>query len=398
MDDPYDAFCTHVDVHIEGAASGPLAGLTFAAKDLYDVAGHVTGGGNPDWLATHEAATRHAWAVGALLDAGATLVGKTQTDEISRGVFGENAHYGTPINANAPGRVPGGSSSGSAAAVAGGLADLALGTDTGGSVRVPASFCGLYGLRPSHGRVPIDGVIAQAPSYDTVGWFARDAETYARAGAVLLRTGGDIIAPARPRRLLIADDMFDAADPEVAAALRPIAERIGAVVGEVATGALCDGRLEDWRGTQAALQRVEAWDSFRDWIDRTNPRFGYDVAGLFHAGATVDAATLEAAHAAKPGIVAAIDAQLADGTVACLPTTPFVAPERGRRSSEKAPDLLRSLSFSCIAGIAGLPQISLPLGEVGGLPMGLSLMGARGTDETLIGFARALAETWESRN
>ena len=154
LNDTLNAFCTDTDAYLDGAPGGPLSGLTFAAKDIFDVAGHVTGGGNPDWKATHLPAERNAWIVQTLVDAGAAMVGKTHTDELTRGILGENAHYGTPVNPRAPGRVPGGSSSGSAAAVAGGLVDFALGSDTGGSVRIPASFCGLYGLRPTHGRIP----------------------------------------------------------------------------------------------------------------------------------------------------------------------------------------------------------------------------------------------------
>ncbi len=151
-------------VRIAGAPGGPLAGLTFAAKDLFDVAGHPTGGGNPDWARQHPVPTRHAWAVQRLLDAGATLIGKTITDEVSLGILGENAFDGTPLNPSAPDRVPGGSSSGSASAVAQGLCDTALGTDTGGSVRVPASFCGLHGIRPTHGRLDLTGMLPQAPT------------------------------------------------------------------------------------------------------------------------------------------------------------------------------------------------------------------------------------------
>ena len=162
-------------MRIEGRAGGPLAGLTFAAKDLFDVAGVPTGGGNHDWPTGRPVPTRHAWAVQTLLDAGATLIGKTITDEVSLGILGENAFDGTPVNVRAPGRVPGGSSSGSAAAVAAGICDTALGTDTGGSVRVPASFCGLYGIRPTHGRIDVTGMLPQAPTSDTTGWFARDA-------------------------------------------------------------------------------------------------------------------------------------------------------------------------------------------------------------------------------
>ena len=207
MAGPLNAFVPDSDAHIAGIEGGPLSGLTFAAKDIFDVAGHVTGCGNPHWRATHGPAVTNAWVVQTLVDAGATMVGKTITDELTRGIFGENMHYGTPVNPRAPGRVPGGSSSGSASAVAGGLVDFALGSDTGGSVRVPSSFCGLYGLRPTHGRIPLEGMLLQAPSFDTIGWFARDAETFARVGREVLPAG---VGAPRPRRLVIAEDAFRA--------------------------------------------------------------------------------------------------------------------------------------------------------------------------------------------
>src|SRR5271168_4271655 len=195
MTDRINAFVPGPRIRIDGAPNGPLHGLSFAAKDLFDVAGYPTGGGNHDWAGTHPVPTRHAWAVQTLLDAGAALIGKTITDEVSLGILGENAFDGTPLNTKAPDRVPGGSSSGSAAAVAGGLCDTALGTDTGGSVRVPASFCGLYGIRPTHGRLDLSGMLAQAPSSDTTGWFARDAERFARVSSVLL---GEAVGAALP--------------------------------------------------------------------------------------------------------------------------------------------------------------------------------------------------------
>src|SRR5690242_20777887 len=197
-DDDINAFLPGPRVHIEGLPGGPLADLTFAAKDLFDVAGHPTGGGNPDWSRSHPIPTRHAWAVQRLLDAGASLIGKTVTDEVSLGILGENPFDGTPLNPKAPDRVPGGSSSGSASAVAQGLCDTALGTDTGGSVRVPASFCGLYGIRPTHGRLDLSGMTCQAPGSDTTGWFARDAETFARVSSVML---GEEIPAALPSGL-----------------------------------------------------------------------------------------------------------------------------------------------------------------------------------------------------
>src|SRR5690349_14616522 len=216
ISDELGAFVPGQIFRIAGHAGGPLAGLTFAAKDLFDVAGRPTGGGNPDWARQNPVPERHAWAVQTLLDAGATLIGKTITDEVSLGILGENAFDGTPHNPAAPGHVPGGSSSGSASAVAQGLCDTALGTDTGGSVRVPASFCGLYGIRPTHGRLDLSGMLPQAPSSDTAGWFARDATTFARVSSVML---GEAIPDTLPDRLIVATDALALADPETAAAL-----------------------------------------------------------------------------------------------------------------------------------------------------------------------------------
>src|SRR5215813_12850768 len=228
--DEIGAFVPGEQFRIEGRAGGPLSGLTFAAKDLFDVAGHPTGGGNPDWARLQRIPTRHAWAVQRLLDAGATLIGKTITDEVSLGILGENPFDGTPLNPAAPERVPGGSSSGSASAVAQGLCDTALGTDTGGSVRVPSSFCGLYGIRPTHGRLDLTGMLPQAPSSDTTGWFARDAATFARVSAVML---GEPIPATLPTRLVIAVDAFGFADAATTAALQPIVQALAALMKDV---------------------------------------------------------------------------------------------------------------------------------------------------------------------
>ncbi len=390
--DHLHAFSQDTDAYLEGAVGGPLSGLTFAAKDIFDIVGHVTGGGNPDWKETHAGAERTAWAVQVLVDAGATMVGKTLTDEITRGIFGENAHYGTPVNPRAPGRVPGGSSSGSAAAVAGGLVDFALGSDTGGSVRVPASFCGLYGLRPTHGRIPLDGVLLQAPSYDTVGWFARDIDIFAKVGAVLLQSS---ISEGRPRRLVIAEDAFEVADQTIQAALRPIVDRTAALIGHTTTDRLAPARLIDWSSQQQVLQGREAWETARDWIDRVNPRFSFEVAERYVAAREISDAEVETAKVAREAIVRRMNAVLADGTVICLPTTPTPAPLKGERLSIRRTLRLRISALTCIAGSIGAPQISLPLAIVDGLPVGLSLLGARGTDEMLIAFAREVAHMLE---
>lgn len=390
IDDRLNAFCKDTDAYLEGVAGGPLSGLTFAAKDIFDVVGYVTGGGNPDWKATHEAATHTAWVVSVLVAAGATMVGKTITDEITRGIFGENAHYGTPLNPRAPGRVPGGSSSGSASAVAGELVDFALGSDTGGSVRVPSSFCGLYGLRPTHGRIPLDGILLQAPSYDTIGWFARDADLFARVGSVLLQRE---IRAVRPGSLVIAEDAFGVADQAVQEALRPAVDRIASLIGHCTTARLAPARLSDWSSQQQILQGREAWETARDWIDRVNPRFSFEVAERYRFASAISDAEVEAARVSRQAIIKRMTAVLADGVVVCLPTTPTAAPLRGERLSTRDSLRPRLSTLTCIAGTTGIPQINLPLAEVHGLPVGLSLLAARDSDEMLIAFARELADT-----
>lgn len=387
MEDKPGAFVPGPRTHVAGAASGPLAGLTFAAKDLFDVAGLPTGGGNPDWASYNPVPSRHAWAVQTLLDAGATLVGKTITDEVSLGILGENAFDGTPLNTAAPDRVPGGSSSGSASAVAAGICDTALGTDTGGSVRVPASFCGLYGIRPTHGRVNTTGMLPQAPTSDTTGWFARDAATFARVSAVML---GEAIPTTLPTRLVIAVDAFGFADTQVASALRPMLARLVALIGSAKDELMAPQGLSVWARAQRTLQPVEAWATFKPWVDAKNPRFAFSVARGLVAGSQVTAGDQVWAQLMRQEARGRMAYLLPPGTILCLPTTPFVAPRRGLSLPELEPMRDRITCLCAQGGLAGHPQISIPGTTIDGLPIGLSLIGARGADTTLIAVANAL--------
>jgi len=380
--DPFSAFCLHSSARVEGAQCGPLANLTFAAKDLFDVAGQVTGGGNPDWLASHAPATKTAPVLQKLLDAGATLVGKTHTDELSRGIFGENAHYGTPINPKAPGRVPGGSSSGSAAAVAGELVDFALGTDTGGSVRVPASFCGVYGIRPTHGRLAFEGVIPQAPSFDTIGWLARTPHLLARVASVLVGINVGHAPP--PKRLIIAEDAVAVAEPATRAALAPAIDGLTKLIGRYETRPLSSVPLAEWLRHQGALQGREAWTTFGEWIDTHNPRFGFEVADNFLRGIAADDAALSAANAFRAERRQELARLLDAETVICLPTTPFPAPLAGQPRSVMWQRRAPVITLTCIAGMIGAPQLSIPAGDVDGLPVGLSLLAKPGADDMIL--------------
>jgi amidase len=388
MNDPLGAFLAGVDVRLPGRPGGSLDGLTFAAKDLFDVKGFVTGCGNPDWAATHTAAQRSAGAVEALLNAGATLVGKTITDEISLGLLGINRFYGTPLNPRAPDRVPGGSSSGSAAVVAGGACDTALGTDSGGSVRVPASFCGLFGLRPTLGRIDARGMMVQSPTFDTVGYFTRGAATFAKVGAVLL---GEAIVPATPAEIIVATDAFAIADEVVRDALAPAVDRCRQVA-QVTQTSLATGDLLDWARWQRLLQRHEFRATFREWVDRVNPRFSAEVAGAFADDGQTSADAITFADHFRTEAKARLDALLDRRRMLCIPTSPILPIARDARLSTMRHAVHRIVDLAGIAGLTSLPQVNIPAGSASGIPVGLSLIGWRGGDAALVGAACALEE------
>ncbi|MGL4231756.1 MAG: amidase, partial [Casimicrobium sp.] len=256
--DPANAFVPYPAVAVPNAATGPLSGLTFAAKDLFDVAGYPTGGGNPVMLAKSGIKTKHAVTVQKLLDAGARFVGKTHTDELAFSMNGKNAHFGTPINGGAPDRIPGGSSSGSASAVSNKLCDFALGTDTGGSVRAPANHCGLFGIRPTHGRISLEGALDLAPSYDTCGFFACDTATFARVADVLL--GADASTPPEKVRLLWPTDVWAMLDQPVRDALAPACEKIQNAFGKASE---CTVALESFDAMYWNFRYIQGYESWQ---------------------------------------------------------------------------------------------------------------------------------------
>ena len=388
FEDPVGAFCRHNHVALTGAGAGPLAGLAFGAKDVFHIAGTRTGFGHPAWLATHEAPAETAVAVTRLLDAGADLAGKTHTDEMAYSLTGENVHYGTPVNLRAPGRIPGGSSNGSAAAVTAGLVDFAIGTDCGGSVRLPASYCGIFGMRPTVDRVPLDGVIPFGPPFDVVGWFARDANVLERVGRVLLEDDSE---PPPPRRLLRATDAFAMVDEAVAGALDSPVERVASLVGTVEDVTVAPEGLGAWFETFRVLQAASIWSNHGAWIRETGPDFGPGVKERFEWAQALDAGTVEAARRRYAAIQARVGELLRPGDILCLPTSPRVAPLKDTRVDDiEIRYRHQAMHLLCISGLGGLPQLSVPMAELNRLPLGLSLSGARGADLRLLGLAGRL--------
>lgn len=378
-----NAFCTHADVTRDGSRRGLLSGLGFAVKDVFDVEGVAACAGNPDWLRTHRAATRTAPAVAKLLDSGASLRGLTTTDELTLGLGGENFHYGTPTNPGAPDRVPGGSSSGSASAVAAGLVDFALGTDTGGSVRVPASYCGIFGFRPTHGRVSNAGVLPLAPSFDTVGWFARDATLLQLVGNILL---DNLSEPITTRRVLIADSLFREVDGVAARSMRA---SIKDVLDDCAIEASDLSNFPEDPAALGDLYRTisgyEEWLDHGHWISQYQPTFGPQVAERFRYASKVTLAQRDEAETKRRRLTKTVSDLIPQGTILCAPTTPDVAPLRGKADIPEV--RLPLLRLTALAGLSGLPVVSIPLCRCNGLPIGVSFIAGPNRDEDLLALA-----------
>lgn len=389
--DAVGAFVPYEAVEVPAAAAGPLKGVSFAVKDIFDVAGYPTGCGNPIKRSESPIHTESAPAVRRLLEAGARFIGKTNTDELAFSLNGQNMHTGSPVNVRAEGRIAGGSSSGSAAAVAAGLCDVAIGSDTGGSVRAPASYCGLWGVRPTHGRVPLERTMPLAPSFDVAGYFADAAPVFAKVAPVFL---GDDARPFRLARPLRAEDAFALLLGEgEAAALRPAEAKVAARLGPAAPVTVASDGLGRWYEVFRRIQSFEAWKAHGAWIEDRDPEMTPGVRERFEFGRGVSAAAKEEADRARAAIAGRLDALLGDDAVLVLPTVPSIAPRRDAAPAELQAFRERALAMLCIAGLGRLPQVTMPLAGLDGCPLGLSLIGPRGSDRALLDLAVAVAGT-----
>jgi len=392
MMDQWGAFC-HPRIVLDPSGKGPLDGLTFAVKDVFDIEGYACGAGSPDWKRTHAPADRHAEAVASLLANGAKLVGMTQTDELMFSLNGENYHYGTPLNPKAVRHIPGGSSSGSAVAVAAGLADFALGTDTGGSVRVPASYCGIYGIRPTHGAVPVKGVIPLAPSFDTVGWFANDPQTLLAVGCVLLAGMREDAGSCQPyRRFFVGKDLFAVLEPDDERALTEAVRRLfDAVSDPPQSVTVAEEGLDEWMRVFRRLQGAEIWQTHGDWIRSVKPRFGPGIAERFNWSSTLQDSDMSGEKEARNRIRGRMLELLGDDGLLVLPTAAGTAPLRNTQGEAMEAKRNRTLMISCVSGLAGLPQVTVPWASAGGLPLGISFVAGPGHDLRLLHFVGELA-------
>jgi amidase len=386
--DPARAFMPYPAVPVPHAPSGPLQGLTFAVKDLFDVAGYPTSGGSPLQLAISGVKSSTAPVVQMLLDAGAAFVGKTITDELAFSLNGKNAHFGTPVNGAAPDRIPGGSSSGSASAVSNSLCDFALGTDTGGSVRAPASHCGLFGIRPTHGRIGLEGCLDLAPSLDTCGFFAREGDTFARVAKVLLQP--DPVSLPETPRLILAADALAMLDRDVRGALAPVIQRIETLLSpaEVLEAATDGFEVLYWAFRH--IQGREAWQVHGSMIERHQPPLGPGVGERFAFGKAVTDTQISEAQATRERFRERMVRMLGSDGVLMIPTMPDTAPLLSEGEESLNDYRNKALNLLCLAGLAGLPQVSMPAARRLNAPLGLSLVGPAGSDLGLVELAARL--------
>jgi amidase len=439
LDNRYGAFIDP-ELTVGRLGDGILKGLSFTVKDVYAVAGHISSAGNPDWLRSHNPSTEHAAVVRKLLQSGATLRGATHTDELMYSLGGENHHYGTPINPRAAGCIPGGSSSGSAVAVASGSVDFALGTDTGGSIRVPSAYCGVYGFRPTHGAVDMEGVIPLSPQFDTVGWMADRMDVLQKVGEILLRIGsmteevtmsieenlklsidmsletsieknlesiengaenkgkkehevnkvvGNYVQK-KMGTLFVATDCWDLVAPENVSILADGLNRLRTGADHFLKTEIAPEGLKAWMDVFRELQGSEIWTTHSAWIEKVNPVFGPDIAARFSWAASLAGKDHSVAQNKRAEISTQLRGLLGEDNCLVIPTVPGPAPLRGGDLRQLEENRSGAMMLNCIAGLAGLPQVTLPMLSTNGLPLGLSVIAGHGQDLRLLSWVKGV--------
>lgn len=387
--DPLNAFMKTDGPAIAATPGGPLSGHTLAVKDIFDVAGHKTGCGNPQKLEEAEPAAQTAPAVQVLLDAGAEFIGKTQTEELAFSLTGDNAHYPRPINPAAPDRVTGGSSSGSVAAVAGGLADIATGSDTGGSVRAPASYCGLVGLRTTHGLITLQGTMPLAESLDTFGWFTRDVDLYVTIAKLFLPQSD--VGFSRVLRLPEQEAML--AGPAEREAYEAAVRQIVAITGSASEARLTSLDIEQRYWTFRKVQSYEAWQAHGAWLSAADRQLGPGVKDRFAFGQSITDAEFAAESNNRTKATEEFTDLVAEDGLVIMPTVPGAAPLAAGSFEEVQDYRERALRLLSLSGLTGCPQLTLPLATVDGAPLAVSLMGPRGSDMALLELGRTILQS-----
>lgn len=381
-------------MRLAATGSGPLDGRTVAVKDMIAVAGHVSSFGHPRWRETHGPQDRTAPLISRLLAAGAEVAGLAKLDQLAYSLIGNVGEGTAPVNSLYPGRFTGGSSSGPAAAVAAGLADIGIGTDTG-SVRVPAAACGLLGLRPGHGLLSMDGVLPLAPSFDVAGIMTRDAALLGQALDVLRGTAA--AAGPATRQVLISGGWPAGTSAEAGQAVPAVAAAIAGVTGaglaEIAVTTLISAEAAD---LFARIQAREVWQAHGGWLAVHGEALAADVRARVARAEALSTAPDAAAHqradeAGRRQYRAALDEIMPPASILVLPVMPDLAPPRDAGSGELAAFRGATLRFTAPAGLTGRPELVLPVQHLAsGKRLGIGLIGARSGEAELVRVASLL--------
>ncbi|KAK9278959.1 hypothetical protein L1049_028541 [Liquidambar formosana] len=388
-------------------APHPLTGLSFAVSDLFDIYGYVTGFGNPDWARTHDAASRTSPVVAALVEGGATCVGKTVIDEMAYSISGENKHYGAPTNPAAPERVPGGSSSGAAVAVAANLVDFSLGIDTVGGVRVPAGFCGIIGFRPSHGAVSHMGIIPVSASLDTVGWFAKDPNILRRVGHVMLQL--PFAVQRSPRQIIMADDCLQLlkipADRVAQVVIQSTEKLFGRQIlkhenveeyfdskvpslkafhSKKANGQLKTSSIRLLANIMQLIQRHEFKHNHEEWISSVKPILDPAISAQIHEMMEMSETEIENCQSVRNEMRSAVNSLLKDDGILVIPTVADPPPKLGGKEILSEDYQSRAYSLLSLASMSGCCQVSIPLGFHDKCPVSVSFIARHGGDRFLL--------------
>jgi amidase len=393
QDDVWGAFVRRFEQPRAATARGALDGWTVAVKDCFQIAGVPMTAGSADFAEWYGVPQHDAWAVATLSAAGAQVVGTTAMHELAYGITGINRGQGTPRNPAVDGAIPGGSSSGSAVAVAAGLARCALGTDTGGSIRAPAALCGIWGYRPTHGLLPLTGCVPLAPSFDTVGVMAGTGDDLNAVLELLWASeavGGLVDGPPMERVWVVLDAVERSGDA-MQRAIDETASRLSAAGVRVRELRL--HVLDEIREAQAPIQGAEAWATHERWIDEVSPKIGDDVAKLLRIGSERTPVELKAAQTERSRLIALLHDRIGldHGLVlpAALGTAPALAdfddPERSLANR------LGMLTLHNVATIGGFPAVAVPVQREDDPPLGVQLVGPRGRDRELLRVSRLMA-------
>ncbi|KAF7822244.1 Translocon at the outer membrane of chloroplasts 64 [Senna tora] len=400
-------------------APHPLTGLTFAVSDVFDIDGHVTTFGHPDWERTHESASQTSAAVSSLVEGGATCIGRTVVDELAYGISGENKHYGTPTNPAIPDRVPGGSSSGAAVSVAANLVDFSLGLDTVGGVRVPAGFCGILGFRPSYGAVSHMGIIPVSTSLDTVGWFAKDPNILRRVGNILLQAS---FVQRNPRQIIIADDCFQhlnvPLDKSSQVVIKSTEKLFGRQVlkhmnladylsskvpslkeipNQKANGELKASSLILLANVMQILERHEFKLKHEEWLNTVKPTLHPAISAQLHENCELSDVDIENCKSVRNEMRAAINSLLKDEGVLVIPTVADPPAKLGGKETLSEDYRSRAYSLLSIASISGCCQVTIPLGFHEKCPVSVSLIARHGGDRFLLDTLQTMYTTLQEQ-